>query len=379
MGQIRLALGCGWRNYGADWTHIDGGAYDHIDSDDIVRLPYNDNTVDIIYASHVLEYFDREDARDVLDEWYRVLKSDGVLRIAVPDLDRIFTLYNYGLFPLDSFLGPMYGKMSMGDANIYHKSGYNFELLSEILVETGFKSIYRYNWRNTDHADIDDHSQAYLPNKCKESGTLISLNIEARKINRIKVSHGMAGTKTYRCWAAMIQRCTNEKNPRYKDWGGRGINVEDKAWLNFVNFFNDMGECPKWGSIDRINNDNGYSKFNCKWSTNKMQGNNRRTNKNYAYDGKTLTLKEWSEEKNIKYTTLQSRIKKGWTFKLAINKPVKEKYRYLEINGVNKSISEWCREYDINFDTVWRRLEKGWTSKDAITTKLLRKRKEASK
>ena len=57
---MKLHLGCGWRNFGPDWVHIDGGDYEHLDYNDITKLPFDDGTVDLIYTSHVLEYFDRE-------------------------------------------------------------------------------------------------------------------------------------------------------------------------------------------------------------------------------------------------------------------------------------------------------------------------------
>ena len=72
---IKLHLGCGWRNFGDDWVHIDGGDYEHLQYDDITKLPYEDESVDLIYASHVLEYFDREEVVDILSEWTRVLKK----------------------------------------------------------------------------------------------------------------------------------------------------------------------------------------------------------------------------------------------------------------------------------------------------------------
>ena len=53
----KINLGCGWRNFGKDWIHIDGGDYPHLDSKDIFNLPYEDNSIDLIYASHVIEYF----------------------------------------------------------------------------------------------------------------------------------------------------------------------------------------------------------------------------------------------------------------------------------------------------------------------------------
>jgi len=195
---IKLNIGSGWRNFGEDWTHIDGGNYPHVKSHDITDLPYEDNSVDLIYASHVFEYFDREEGVNVLKEWGRALKSGGTLRIAVPDFEVMARLYSQGKFPLKTFLGPLYGKMEMGSKGgetgktIYHKTVYDFESLKEILTSCGFKNIRKYDWKNTPpHDKIDDHSQAYLPSENfvateekpfdKENGYLISLNVECDK------------------------------------------------------------------------------------------------------------------------------------------------------------------------------------------------------
>ena len=72
---IKLNLGCGKRNFGKDWIHIDGSNYQHIHSHNIVNLPFQDNSVDLIYASHVFEYFDREQAIDVLKKWKKSFKT----------------------------------------------------------------------------------------------------------------------------------------------------------------------------------------------------------------------------------------------------------------------------------------------------------------
>jgi predicted SAM-dependent methyltransferase len=178
---IKLHLGCGWRNFGKDWVHIDGGDYDHLNDYDITRLNFDNNTVDLIYASHVLEYFDRKEAELVLKEWYRVLKPNGILRVAVPDFESMVNLYCYKAYSLEEFLGPLYGKMEMGDKTIYHKTTYDFNSLSDLLEQCGFLNVETYDWRETEHASFDDHSQAYKPHMDKESGTLISLNVEATK------------------------------------------------------------------------------------------------------------------------------------------------------------------------------------------------------
>ena len=66
---IKVNLGCGWRNFGKDWYHIDGGDYEHLDSKDIFNLPFEDNSVDLIYASHVIAYFPRNVIPDLLKIW----------------------------------------------------------------------------------------------------------------------------------------------------------------------------------------------------------------------------------------------------------------------------------------------------------------------
>ena len=178
---MKLHLGCGWRDFGGDWVHIDGGDYEHLDAHDITKLNQANESVDLIYASHVLEYFDREEAEKVLKEWVRVLKTGGVLRVAVPDFESMTKLYVDSSLPLRSFLGPLYGKMDMDHDTIYHKTVYDFSNLKQILESGGLVDVYRYDWRETEHGHHDDHSQAYIPHMDKDNGTLISLNVECRK------------------------------------------------------------------------------------------------------------------------------------------------------------------------------------------------------
>lgn len=180
MQTIKLHLGCGWRNFGPDWVHIDGGDYPHLEFNDITNLPYQDGTVDVIYASHVIEYFNQDEIKRVLAEWHRVLRPGGVLRIAVPDFLKLMWVYQ-DTKDLNKILGPLFGKMPMGDETIYHKTVYDFNSLKELLETLGFYNIIHYNWKETEHAQHDDHSQAYYPHMDKENGLLISLNVEATK------------------------------------------------------------------------------------------------------------------------------------------------------------------------------------------------------
>ena len=121
---------------------------------------------------------------EILNNWYKVLKPGGVLRLAAPDFNTMVFWYINSIkrgFELDRLLGPLYGKMQMGNKTIYHKTCYDFESLYTLLSQIKFKQIRNYDWRTTEHAHFDDHSQAYIPHMDKENGTLISLNVECVK------------------------------------------------------------------------------------------------------------------------------------------------------------------------------------------------------
>lgn len=82
-------------------------------------------------------------------------------------------------------------------------------------------------------------------------------------------------SRAYKCWKAMRQRCYNSNNPQYENYGGRGIQI-CAAWNSFERFYEDMGECPEGYSIERIDNDSGYEKSNCKWLPRQLQARNTR-------------------------------------------------------------------------------------------------------
>jgi len=166
---LKLHLGCGRRDFGPSWDHIDKADYPHIKSKDVTKLPYESGTVDLIYACHLIAYFDREEIVPILKEWKRVLVPGGILRIATPDFRTIAKLHlQQNCSNLDQFLGPLYGKMD----GIYHKTTYDFYSLIELFASIGFKNIRKYDRFKTDHARYDDHSAAMI------DGKLISLNVQ---------------------------------------------------------------------------------------------------------------------------------------------------------------------------------------------------------
>ena len=179
----RVNVGCGKRNFGKNWIHVDGKSFPHVEDSSIFPLDLPDESMELVYASHVLEYFNTVMAVQVLSDWVRVLKPGGILRLAVPDFDAICYIYQNckNDFSLQNLLGPLYGKMIMDGEEIYHKTCYDQESLTNVLEYVGLTDIKLWDWKLTCHAEFDDHSRAYLPHFDKENGILISLNMEGTK------------------------------------------------------------------------------------------------------------------------------------------------------------------------------------------------------
>lgn len=176
---MKLHLGCGEKHI-EGFLNIDARELEGVDIvDDVKTLTrFKKNSIELIYASHILEHIKRLEYLDVLRRWYDILEEGGVLRLAIPDMEKVFEHYakNKDLKLLQGFLwgGQTY------DFN-YHYFGWDFKTIDEDLKSIGFSIVRKYNWRDTEHSDIDDFSQCYLPHMDKENGILMSLNIEAIK------------------------------------------------------------------------------------------------------------------------------------------------------------------------------------------------------
>jgi hypothetical protein len=123
----------------------------------------------------------------------------------------------------------------------------------------------------------------------------------------------MTRTPTYDTWQGMKDRCSNQNNSQFKNYGARGIKVCSE-WLDFEIFLSDMGERPEGKTIDRIDNNKGYSKDNCRWATDKEQVDNRRVTIFFTYNDKKMCLKDWCRHFNKPYSTAMYHYKKGRTF-----------------------------------------------------------------
>ena len=140
-------------------------------------------------------------------------------------------------------------------------------------------------------------------------------------------THGLTGTTTYHIWDSMIQRCVNPARKDYWRYGGSGITVCEK-WRKFEQFLADMGERPEGKTLDRKDNEKGYSKDNCRWATSFEQSRNRTDNRLLAYQGETKCLADWAEQVGLKQITLSSRLRYGWSVERAIQTPVRRDARH---------------------------------------------------
>lgn len=147
------------------------------------------------------------------------------------------------------------------------------------------------------------------------------LTVEA--VRKRNMKHGKSKTKTYQIWRAMKNRCFAKDDAFYENYGGRGITMCDKWRYSFITFLNDMGECPKGFSIERIDNEKGYCPENCKWATPVEQANNRRNNSLISFKGRTLTIAQWERELGFKAGQLGQRLYKGWSVERALTTPIK--------------------------------------------------------
>lgn len=159
----------------------------------------------------------------------------------------------------------------------------------------------------------------------KSCGCLRKEKMRENRCDGSRLVHGMTGTAEYRIWAHLKARCTNPEDASYPNYGGRGITVCDEWRASFEAFLKDMGVRPSARhTIERLDNQSGYSPGNCIWATYKQQANNTRGNRVISYDGNTMTLAQWSDRLDISYDVLSRRVLSGWTIHRAFTQPVRK-------------------------------------------------------
>ena len=173
---MKLHLGCGTKHL-KGYINVDIRYLPGVDEVNNIRFlrNYKSDSVDEIYACHVLEHFGRWEYKEVLKRWFEILKPGGKLRLAVPNFSSICKYYTE-TGDLKSLIGLLYGGQDY-DEN-YHYITFDPSSIYDDLKDIGFNEITGWN---CEEYEGDDFSKAYLPHMDKENGILMSLNLMAIK------------------------------------------------------------------------------------------------------------------------------------------------------------------------------------------------------
>lgn len=178
--------------------------------------------------------------------------------------------------------------------------------------------------------------------------------------------HGLEGSPEYEIWLGIKKRCYNVNSNSYARYGGRGITVSSEWKESFETFYRDMGQRPSSKhSIDRIDNDKGYFKENCRWASHTEQANNTRANVFYEINGETRTIAELASKYSTPYATMRIRLlnymkeeTKNWQ-----NKDIPST---VSDNKALITLEEYCKKYLLKFETIKKYLSKGMLFEVAI-------------
>lgn len=168
-------------------------------------------------------------------------------------------------------------------------------------------------------------------------------------------------TRVWRIWRGMRDRCNNPKNRAYPAYGGRGITVCER-WQSLANFKADMGDPPAGLTLDRIDNDKGYSPENCRWATPLEQSRNRRSVRILTLNGETLPLPTWADRAGLTVRQLRQRLDAGWDLARALARPTDRrvfKFTAEQEDEIRRRLANrekgvaLAREYGISRSTLW--------------------------
>lgn len=177
-------------------------------------------------------------------------------------------------------------------------------------------------------------------------------------------------TKLQNVYYSMKTRCYNAKSRPYSNYGGRGISVCSE-WLSSYESFKDWANANGYAeglTLDRIDVNGNYCPENCRWVDMKVQSNNRRNNRVYTYQGKTMTLAQWAESLGIPYDCLLDRARKP---NATVEDILGRGYRRKKIfyKGEHKFLYEWCKELGLDYSKTNLRLHRGWSIDKAFISK----------
>lgn len=184
------------------------------------------------------------------------------------------------------------------------------------------------------------------------------------------VIHGLSKTNAYKSWNNARLRCYNPNNKDYKYYGQKGLGMDNEWKDDFVKFYNDMGECPKGFTLERIDVNKGYVKGNCKWIPKSEQNSNKSNNHLITYCGETKTISQWSKETGVPQRTIWDRLQYGWELDKVLSAENFSIQTPLSFDGQTMCIMDWARKTGIGEATIRKRLKLGWSVEKALTTKV---------
>lgn len=178
-GKVLVHIGCGKKN-SPEFINVDAQPFSHVHivTDDITCLcDFDSGSVDLVYMCHILEHIKRNNLKSVLSEMKRILKNGGVLRLPVPDFDRLIEVYSASGKDINTISHQLMGGQDH-NYNI-HYSVFNRQRLSELLKEVGFREVMPWDPDNCQYHDFRDRASRRIGINDKEY--MISLNLEAIK------------------------------------------------------------------------------------------------------------------------------------------------------------------------------------------------------
>lgn len=148
---------------------------------------------------------------------------------------------------------------------------------------------------------------------CIRNGTTTSCGCYLNEIRgKASIKHSMSKSKEHKAWKHIKERCFNPNSKFYYNYGGRGISMCDRWKNSFENFLADMGYAPSSKhSIDRIDVNGNYEPGNCRWATDKQQGQNKRITYYITYGGRTKSTCEWENLLGLRRGRLRAAYKRG--------------------------------------------------------------------
>ena len=202
-------------------------------------------------------------------------------------------------------------------------TGQRFNRLTVIrFIPASERKTRQYNWLCKCDCGTEIHASAYkLKNGLQQSCGCLKEEMKFN-IGLVNKKYKYTNKRLYSVYSAMVDRCLNKNNPKYYNYGGRGITVCSE-WIGeygydafaewAINSGYDIdakrGDC----TLDRIDVNKSYSPSNCRWITNKMQQNNKRACRMITYKGESHSMKNWSEILNVPYGRLRYWLNQGKT------------------------------------------------------------------